>query len=76
MNTISWHTLKQYAWGWFILMVIAIINGIARNSLYGPYMEELTAHQVSTATRIALVLAATWLMNRRWAYMTSAQLKP
>ncbi len=29
-------------------------------------MNELTAHQVSTATGIALVLAATWLMNRRW----------
>jgi len=65
-NTINWHTLKQYAGGWFGLMVLAIINGIARNSLYGPYMKEVTAHQVSTATGIALVLAATWLMNRRW----------
>jgi hypothetical protein len=66
MNTIDLNTLRKYALGWFGLMVLAIINGIARNSLYGPSMSELTAHQVSTATGIALVLAATWLMNRRW----------
>ena len=66
MKTIDPSMLRKYALGWFGLMVLAIINGVARNSLYGPYMNELTAHQSSTATGIALVLAATWLMNRRW----------
>lgn len=58
-------TLKRYALGWLGLTVLAIMNGVARG-IYGPYMNELTAHQVSTVTSITLMLAATWLMNRHW----------
>ena len=66
MSTIDRRTLGRYMAGWLGLVVLMIINGTARNFLYGPYMAELTAHQASTVTGVALVYAATWLMNRRW----------
>lgn len=37
---------------WFVFMVFAILNGIARNSLYQDKMKELTAHQISSFTGI------------------------
>jgi uncharacterized membrane protein len=51
---------------WFGLVILAIINGIARNSIYGPHMNELTAHQVSTVTGVTLIMLATWMLNRFW----------
>ena len=70
MNPVNQETkmtmVTRYMAAWFGLVVLAIINGIARNSMYGPYMNELTAHQVSTVTGVTLVMLATWLLNRFW----------
>lgn len=48
---------KQATGVWFVLVVLAIINGALRNSVYGPVVgNELTAHQISTVTAIVLFL--------------------
>ena len=54
-------------WGlwWAPLIVIMIANGIARESLYGPGMSELRAHQLSTLTGAALYFAYVWIVFDR-----------
>jgi hypothetical protein len=39
---------------WLGFMVIAIINGVVRNSVYKPYVGDLLAHQISTIIIILL----------------------
>ena len=46
--------LWKYLAAWFVMLLVAVANGTARDLVYGPYMSELTAHQLSTATGIAL----------------------
>lgn len=47
---------------WLGLVPLMIANGIARVSIYGPSMSDLTAHQVSSATGIGLLVVYTWLV--------------
>jgi hypothetical protein len=58
-------TLK-YILGWFGLLIVAIINGAIRESLYKPAVGDLAAHQISTATGIILFGLVIWWMSRRW----------
>jgi len=46
---------------WLVLAVLAITNGIVRQSTYGRAMSDLRAHQLSTETGIAIVTIAVWL---------------
>ena len=46
--------LWKYLAGWFVMLVVAMANGIARDLVYGPYMSGLAAHQLSTAIGIVL----------------------
>jgi hypothetical protein len=39
---------------WFLLAIVAIINGSLRNFTYGNFMPELTAHQISCLTGLIL----------------------
>lgn len=50
---------------WLGLMPLMILNGILRQSVYGPHVGELAGHQISTATGIALLLAYLWLVFPR-----------
>ena len=59
-------TIQKYSIAWLGGIPIAILNAFARNLIYGPYMSELTAHQVSTVTGVALILGYYWLLNNRW----------
>ena len=46
---------------WFILVILAIINGSIRNFIYQPYTGELPAHQISTIIFCLLILAAAYV---------------
>ena len=59
-------TLRIYSIAWLGGVPIAILNAFARERIYGPYMSELTAHQVSTVTGILLIFGYFWLLNSRW----------
>ncbi|KYK36604.1 MAG: hypothetical protein HXS46_13775 [Theionarchaea archaeon] len=52
---------KQAIGVWVLLLILAIINGVLRNEVYGPLMEELLAHQISTITAIVLFLVAMYV---------------
>lgn len=57
--------LLRYAAFWLVLAVLAIINGVLRDSTYGRYLPELAAHQISTLTAIGGFGIAVWLFHRR-----------
>lgn len=46
--------------------VIGVLNGTAREALYARCVGERTAHQISTATIIALLAAYFVALDRRW----------
>ncbi|MCU0640803.1 MAG: hypothetical protein MUC35_01800 [Candidatus Margulisbacteria bacterium] len=49
---------------WFILALVAIINGSVRNFAYRPLVGELPAHQISTVTFCLLLLSVVYLFVR------------
>jgi hypothetical protein len=62
-----------YAAGWFGLVILAILNGIVRVKVYAPFMEDLTAHQVSTLTGICLFGIYIWLFTGIFRIQSSQQ---
>ena len=49
-----------YASGWFGMLILAILNGAARDGMYARYMTELSAHQLSTLSAIILFGIYIW----------------
>ena len=45
------------------MVVIAIVNGILREHLYGPSMSELSAHQLSTLIGLVLFGVYVWFLT-------------
>jgi hypothetical protein len=58
--------MLRYTFFWFVLMIVAIINGAIRQFIYTDLLGELSAHQVSTVTGILLVFLCVWLINKIW----------
>lgn len=56
-------TLATYAAAWLGLAVIAILNGTVRQKVYGPFMSELSAHQVSTIVGLCLFGVYIWILT-------------
>jgi hypothetical protein len=56
-------TIFIYAACWIGMVVLAILNGIMRESLYKQYMHELTAHQVSTLILLILFGIYVWFLT-------------
>jgi hypothetical protein len=56
----------RYIFFWPVLAVLAVANGVLRQTTYGGHVPELTAHQISTVTGTALIGAAVWILNRYW----------
>ena len=66
-------TTRNFTIAWLGGIPIAIINGTVRTYVYGPYMSELLAHQISCATGILLFAAYFWLLNKRWTLTSTKQ---
>jgi hypothetical protein len=60
------HPWRTYALAWLGGPVIGIANGVARETLYADSVGDRTAHQLSTATAIALFFGYLWFLERRW----------
>ncbi|WP_291325938.1 hypothetical protein [Desulfovibrio sp. UCD-KL4C] len=50
----SFQTIAVYGAAWFPMVFIAIANGTIRETVYAKFMNELSAHQLSSVTAIAL----------------------
>ena len=65
--------ILQYTVSWLGMVIIAIINGVIRDALYGKHFSELTAHQISTFTLIVLSGLYLWLLGFTWKIPSSTQ---
>lgn len=63
----------RYTLFWLLLAVVAIANGILRQSTYGKMVSDLTAHQVSTVTAIIFMGMLVFWLNRRWPIESASQ---
>ena len=63
----------KYTLAWIPMIFIAIVNGTIRQFVYGPWVSELAAHQISSATAIVLFFLYTFLLSRRWPLARSSQ---
>ena len=63
----------KYVLGWFVLLVVAVINGALCDALYKSATGDHAAHQISTLTGILLFGIVIWAMTRRWQIVSSAQ---
>lgn len=63
----------QYSLLWFVLVVIAILNGILREWTYGRYITELLAHQLSTLTGIMFSGAFVYFVHQYWPIASMSQ---
>ena len=65
--------ILRYVLAWIILVIVAIINGAIRESVYSTYLGELRAHQLSTLTGITLFGVVIWGLSRRWPLPSARQ---
>lgn len=63
----------KYVLLWFPMLVLAVINGAARDGLYKASLGELSAHQVSTVSLIILFSIYIWFVIRRWPPASDGQ---
>ena len=59
-------TVLIYTVCWFGLVALAILNGTLRVKLYGQFLIELAAHQVSTLLGILIFAIYTWIITGIW----------
>lgn len=65
--------LFKYFLLWFPMVVIAIINGSIRQFVFTKFTGELTAHQLSCASGIALFAIYAWLITGIWKIESASQ---
>jgi hypothetical protein len=63
----------KYAVSWIGLVVLAIINGVIREKGYAQFMNELSAHQLSTLIGIALLGLFIWILTGVWRIESAKQ---
>lgn len=56
----------RYLHAWFVLLLVAVMNGGLRDLTYGRYVSELLAHQISCVIGIALFAVVISQFVRRW----------
>lgn len=65
--------IGKYMIGWLPLVAIGILNGVLRQAVYGKYIGELTAHQISTLTGIILMGLYIWWLTGVWKIESPGQ---
>lgn len=56
----------RYIAAWLGMMALAVLNGLARDRMYGPRVGELAGHQFSTAILLILFGAYIYALERVW----------
>lgn len=64
---------KKYFILWFPMIIIAIINGIIRQTVYKIYLDDLSAHQLSVFSAILLFGIYLWVVSGKWRIESSPQ---
>jgi hypothetical protein len=62
--------LRPWLAAWLGLPVLGIANGALRDTTYKQATGELAAHQLSTATLLAVMATYLWVLEGRWPIRT------
>jgi hypothetical protein len=62
-----------YAATWLGMMILAILNGLIREKMYGPFMRELSAHQLSTFSCLIIFGVYIWVLTGLFRIESSRQ---
>jgi hypothetical protein len=65
--------IAKYFLVWFLLAIVAIANGVVRQTTYGKTVSDLAAHQISTVTAVLATGAMVWFVHRVWAIESASQ---
>ena len=65
--------MLKYFLCWFPMLLLAIINGTARDLWYKKYVGEITAHQISTVSLILLFGFYIWLVVKKYPAKSGTQ---
>ena len=65
--------MLKYFLCWFPMLLLAIINGTARDLWYKKYVGEITAHQISTVSLILLFGFYIWLVMKKYPPKSGTQ---
>ncbi len=65
--------IKRYLLAWLPMVVLAILNGAIRDFMYGRFMSEQHAHQLSTISLILVFTVYVWFLNRKWPLKSMRQ---
>jgi len=63
----------KYLMGWILMLLVSIANGAVRDFTYGKHMDELTSHQLSTASGVLLLGIVIWGFFRRYPPSSNRQ---
>lgn len=64
----------MFTWlAWFPLLLLAVLNGAARDFIYKDKAGELRAHQISTFTLMGLSAIFVYFLNRLWPFRSETQ---
>lgn len=63
----------KFILAWFPMIFIAIANGLFREKVLTSRLNELQAHQMSTATMIVLFGVYVWILFKVWCPVSSNQ---
>ena len=62
-----------YAAAWLGMVIFAIFNGVLRENVYGLFMSELSAHQLSTLFALIILGAYMWFLSGIFPIESSQQ---
>jgi hypothetical protein len=62
-----------YAASWLGIAILAILNGVTRQKLYGQHMHELSAHQLSTLIGLIIFSLYIWILTGVYRIESSHQ---
>ena len=63
----------RYVVAWFVMLVVAMINGALRDFTYGRQLPALLANQLSCVSGIILFAVVIYLYVRRWPFASARQ---
>jgi len=66
-------TILIYVSAWIGLVILAILNGYARGKVYGQFMTELSAHQLSTLIFVIMIGVYTYFITGVFSLRSSGQ---
>lgn len=65
--------MLRYILLWFVMLIIAIGNGVLRETTFGKVLAELRAHQLSTLIGAVLMGVFIWFVIHEWPPSSSGE---